>query len=341
MKPLTMAQEPAVSGTLPASPPAGVSFADLVAHANDIIIVTDAPTRRIVYVNPAFTGLTGYSAAEAMGRSPGRLLQGPRTDAATVKLLSDALRRQVPVRTEILNYSKSGREYWLDINIVPLRAADGTVTHFAAIERDISDTKRMQQQLAELALLDALTGLANRRAFADALVREVARARRDASPLALVMFDIDHFKSINDRHGHAAGDAVLRSVGERLRPALRPHDILARVGGEEFAVLLPGANLCTGTAVAERSRALLQTAAVAFATQSIAVTASFGAAALEANDDAAGEQLMRRADAGTYAAKRRGRNRVCIEPAAAPAPAPAPCGEDGGTGRAQLMFAAS
>lgn len=119
------------------------AFEDIIANANDIVIVTEAdplddPGPRIVYVNPAFTALTGYTPEEVLGRTP-RILQGPDTDPDTLRRISAALHRHEPVREEILNYSKSGREYWLDMNIVPLVDADGGVRYFAAIERDLTE----------------------------------------------------------------------------------------------------------------------------------------------------------------------------------------------------------
>lgn len=163
--------------------------------------------------------------------------------------------------------------------------------------------------LADLALRDPLTGLANRRAFEEALRREVARARRSGAPLSVAVLDVDRFKRVNDAHGHAAGDAVLAAVAARAAAALREGDLLARVGGEEFAALLPGAGPEAGAEVAERVRAAVAAAPVEAAGQRLAVTASLGCAALSP-DDADGAALLARADARLYDAKRSGRDRV-------------------------------
>jgi diguanylate cyclase (GGDEF)-like protein len=166
------------------------------------------------------------------------------------------------------------------------------------------------EAVARLALSDALTGLPNRRALEAALAREIARARREGAPLSVVALDVDHFKRVNDAHGHAAGDAVLAAVAARAAGALRAGDLLARVGGEEFLALLPGAALAAAAEAAERVRARLAEAPVVAGALSLAVTVSLGCAALE-DGDAGGAALVARADARLYAAKRGGRNRVC------------------------------
>ncbi len=167
---------------------------------------------------------------------------------------------------------------------------------------------RLQEELRRRATTDALTGLANRGAFEEALVREVARARRAGTPLAVVVLDVDHFKRVNDAHGHPAGDGVLREIAARLAAASRAGDLAARVGGEEFAVALPGADLAAGAEAAERIRRRIAAEPVAVAGgAALAVTASLGVAALRDGEDA--PALLARADARLYDAKRAGRNR--------------------------------
>jgi diguanylate cyclase (GGDEF)-like protein len=168
------------------------------------------------------------------------------------------------------------------------------------------------RQLADLALAsrrDALTALPNRRAFEEDLAREAARAARTAAPLSLVALDVDRFKAVNDERGHAAGDAVLRAVAARAAAAIRAGDLLARVGGEEFAILLPGADLARAAEAAERIRAALAALPVEAAGHAVAITASFGCAALAPGEPP--DALLARADARLYEAKRAGRNRVC------------------------------
>jgi diguanylate cyclase (GGDEF)-like protein len=167
---------------------------------------------------------------------------------------------------------------------------------------------RELEELARLARRDALTGLPNRRALEEELARETARARRAGTALSAVALDVDRFKLVNDAHGHAAGDAVLAAVAARAAAALRAGDVLARIGGEEFAALLPGAELERAAEVAERIRARVAEAPIEAAGRALAVTVSLGCAALAAGED--GGALLARADARLYEAKRAGRNRV-------------------------------
>ena len=162
----------------------------------------------------------------------------------------------------------------------------------------------MVEEIERLATRDPLTGLANRRVFEDALPRELARARRADVALSLVVLDIDHFKDVNDTHGHQVGDSVLRAVGTALDDNTKGFDVVARIGGDEFAVLLPGCRAADVVSVAERLRRRAETAVLGRA-----VTLSAGCATL-ADDMAVGDDLVAVADAGLYVAKRAGRSRV-------------------------------
>ncbi len=175
-----------------------------------------------------------------------------------------------------------------------------------------------EAQMRRLATTDALTGLANRRHFFALAEAELARARRHGTPIGLIMGDIDHFKSINDTHGHPAGDAVLAAVARALATEARPNDVVGRLGGEEFAVLLPGADLPSTLAVGERLRAAIEALPVAQAGRAIPVTISLGCTARAAHELAGHdaptsivEGMVRQADGALYVAKRGGRNR-CV-----------------------------
>jgi two-component system, cell cycle response regulator len=162
--------------------------------------------------------------------------------------------------------------------------------------------------LSDLARRDALTGLPNRRAFEEALLREVPRARRAGTSLALLLLDVDRFKQVNDQHGHPAGDRVLAAVAARAGAALRGEDLLARIGGEELCAILPGTDLAAAREAGERLRAAVAATGIDAGDRALEVTVSVGCAALEPDDDTAA--LLARADARLYDAKRRGRNRV-------------------------------
>lgn len=176
-----------------------------------------------------------------------------------------------------------------------------------------SQLRRANEELATVAATDSLTSLPNRRAFEQALRRDLARAERSKEPLAVVMIDVDFFKKVNDTYGHATGDVVLRSVAEILRSTLRTGDIAARLGGEEFVALLPNANAEGGKIVAERLRTKLAATAMTGPQGPFNVTASFGVAFVQgAACRGADASLLEKADAALYEAKRSGRNRVVV-----------------------------
>ena len=178
----------------------------------------------------------------------------------------------------------------------------------------------LHEQLREQAQTDGLTGLANRRHFQSRLGAEASRSQRHGTPLALVLMDIDHFKQVNDRYGHQAGDLVLRRVAAVVRDSCRPYDLTARFGGEEIVVLAPQTDAPSGAALAERvRRTVAETRVVLDDGRSVSVTVSAGVAALDPGDDATTsvDDLLRRVDAALYGAKRAGRDRIELAPALA------------------------
>lgn len=169
-----------------------------------------------------------------------------------------------------------------------------------------------REELRVKAMRDALTGVLNRGAIMDYATRELARAERMQEPLSVVMTDLDHFKHINDQHGHAMGDAVLVAASERMGAAIRNYDSLGRVGGEEFLLVLPQCDLEASKLVAERVRAQLVGSPVVSDSLEVALTASFGVASTAQCPDARLEQLVRAADLAMYRAKCGGRDRVVL-----------------------------
>ncbi|MEM7608725.1 MAG: GGDEF domain-containing protein [Myxococcota bacterium] len=165
------------------------------------------------------------------------------------------------------------------------------------------------ETIYKMTIVDGLTGVNNKRFLMESLEKEIPRARRHQRPLALVMFDIDHFKSINDSFGHLAGDYVLKEMAQLVKSRLRPDDILGRYGGEEFAVILPETNASGGTHIAEELRQLVASHNFTFENERINVTISMGVAQLQ--DDWNVNDFVKQADERLYAAKRGGRNRVC------------------------------
>lgn len=191
----------------------------------------------------------------------------------------------------------------------PVRTAeyDGLINH---VSRFYDQARRLRDAFAKLVSeIDPLTGLHNRQIMAHDLEVEFERGQRTGGPLCLALADIDHFKQVNDTHGHAAGDVVLASVAGRFQSNLRPYDSIYRYGGEEFLITLPNANLGTANSVLERLRQALEAAPIAISGGSrLAVTASFGL--VRVDYDIPMKQSIERADKALYAAKQGGRNRV-------------------------------
>ncbi len=176
---------------------------------------------------------------------------------------------------------------------------------------NFTQARQLMGQLEKLAALDGLTGIYNRRHFEDVAAREVYRFQRYGGSISLIMLDLDHFKNINDAHGHAAGDAVLVSAAKTLASCLRKSDIMGRFGGEEFIVLLPETDRAAAIAIAEKMRQALESLMVRFQEQSFRVTASFGVTGVTSPESATPEIFFERADRALYEAKEKGRNRVC------------------------------
>lgn len=291
------------------------SFKDIVELATDVIIVTksfpiDLPGPEIVYVNKAFTALTGYTKEEVLGKSP-RILQSSETDENTISIIRAGLEQKVPVRVTIKNYTKKGEEYWLDLSIVPLKNAQGILTHFVAIERDATEQKENELKLETLSRTDHLTGLLNRRSFDELVNNELMRYKRSGEVYSVLMLDIDHFKRINDNYGHSTGDDVIQVITKICKSNLRSYDKMARVGGEEFCVLLPNTDKDQAYAVAEKLREAVFNTPVATNDEDVTMTISIGVSEVK-NTDTDSNAILKRADKLMYKAKRSGRNRVCV-----------------------------
>jgi diguanylate cyclase (GGDEF)-like protein len=178
-------------------------------------------------------------------------------------------------------------------------------------ERLTAQLRKANLELSTLAATDSLTDLPNKRAFLQALGRDLARADREAQPISLVMLDVDFFKKFNDTYGHQTGDEVLRLVGNVLKAAVRTGDVAARYGGEEFAIILPATDSAGAQLVAERVRTRLEAASITDPAGPLHVTASLGVATLSGPGCRSdGAKLVARADAALYRAKQAGRNRV-------------------------------
>lgn len=215
----------------------------------------------------------------------------------------------------------NGSEFWgsamisplpirIDENSQPIQFNDEEAA-YCMIVRDISDKRDASENLRKAAYCDHLTGLSNRRAFFEAADLEILRRKNASRPVSLIMLDADHFKAINDQYGHPAGDAVLCHLAATMKSVCRQVDVLARIGGEEFAVILPSVNLADAMTVAQRLRTQVELTPARYEQHVIAYTISLGVAAMD--DSLTGfDGLMKRADQALYAAKRRGRNQVAF-----------------------------
>ena len=288
-------------------------LASMLNTIQDSLLITltapmEAPGPVIVYANDAVLHQTGYSLHEVLGRSP-RLFQGPDTDQAVTQRFGQALRRWERARMEVLNYSRCGRPYWIELKVAPLADGNGCFSHWVSVQRDVSERRAGEQALAAQALSDPLTGLINRRGLTERL--ELALAQQDQC-LALIFCDLDRFKEVNDRHGHAAGDALLLELTRRLQMVLRGADSLARLGGDEFVVLMEQ--------LKEESDALLLAQRLRNCLaepwrhegEEVWLSMSMGVATATSQGEIQAEELLRRADLTMYRVKEAGRDGVAI-----------------------------
>jgi diguanylate cyclase (GGDEF)-like protein/PAS domain S-box-containing protein len=277
------------------------------ATVNAIVITTGRRQKySIVHVNPAFERITGYSAAEVLGKNC-RFLHGEENDQPGLTALRALLREQKEGCVTLRNYRKDGTLFYNELRISPVRDPRGHVTHFVGVLNDITETRRYQEELEHHVNHDALTGLPNRHLLRDRLQQAMHRAGRRELQCAVMFLDIDHFKLVNDGLGHHIGDALLKDVAAELLAILRPEDTVARFGGDEFVLIASEVQAQSGvTEIAERivSRLSLPRRVE---NEDIAVSASVGVA-MYPQDGETVDALLRNADAAMYHAKERGRN---------------------------------
>ncbi|MCW3039493.1 MAG: hypothetical protein JWM31_1398 [Solirubrobacterales bacterium] len=258
----------------------------------------------VISCNPAFADMLGMEAAELIGRA-GAMITHPEDLEQRDRLIA-AARQGQPGRAEIRLRHRDGHYIWALISPAIVHDADGN-TEMIVQALDISDQKRIEQQLRHLADHDALTGLLTRRRFAEELSRECARVRRHGGPASLLLLDLDGFKRVNDTFGHATGDELLVRITGALTRQLREEDVLGRLGGDEFAVILSATGPTGASVVAARLLAAVQGQGhTTRGGHKICVTASIGATALDHQDC---ETLLIQADLAMYQAKKAGGHR--------------------------------
>jgi diguanylate cyclase (GGDEF)-like protein/PAS domain S-box-containing protein len=281
-------------------------FSSLMNDINDYAVASITSDGVVDTVNASWTTQTGYPREALIGQTVADLFRPSVGDGnpGMVEQLRLTARDGWHL-DEIWHVRKDGSRYWCQRLLAARAGSDGELAGYTLVLRDIAPQKYSTDDLRRLLTQDHLTGAANRASFQRRLEREQRAWRENGTSLSLIMLDIDHFKRVNDTYGHSAGDLVLVRFAETIAKAIRPTDLLARLGGEEFALLLPATELSEAAKIAERLRALVADMRVETPQGELSVTVSLGCAKALADGD-----LLSSADEALYAAKRAGRDRV-------------------------------
>jgi diguanylate cyclase (GGDEF)-like protein/PAS domain S-box-containing protein len=281
------------------------TLAKAVEQSPVSVIITD-PQGIIQYVNPKFTQVMGYTPDEAIGQNP-RMIKGGNLPDAFYNTMWTKIISGEEWHGIFHNRAKDGSLVWEVASISPIRDESGNVTNFVGVKEDITELKHLQEELYYVASHDQLTGLSNRMLFNDRLQQALVRAKRRDSLFALMYLDLDHFKPVNDAYGHKAGDAVLVEVGKRISGCVRESDTVARMGGDEFTVILSD---ISGPGAAEHIAAKIirvLTAPFPVGENECSIGVSIGIAVYPQSGQTA-DELMVKADTAMYQVKKQGRN---------------------------------
>ncbi|MCI5209794.1 MAG: sensor domain-containing diguanylate cyclase, partial [Candidatus Electrothrix sp. ATG2] len=280
----------------------------LIETAQTVILVLN-PDGTINSFNPYMEKISGYRLEEVQGKDWFEIFL-PNQNRAIRELFKTAINDIQTQENVHPIVTKDGQERYIEWYNETLKDVNGKVLGLLSIGQDITEKRKIQNKLEEMALHDSLTGLYNRKVLEERLMDNIESAQRHRYALSILMLDLDHFKQINDNYGHLEGDNVLRRVADILKNSIRKKDFAARYGGEEFTIVLPETPLHQAQDLAERLRNNI--AAQEFATQKgdhIHITVSIGAACLSSYIQSP-KMLIQRADTALYSAKKRGRNQV-------------------------------
>ena len=280
-------------------------LSSVMEQTADIIVVTDTEGK-IEYVNPSFEKITGYTYNEAVNNSPGLVASGLHK-SEFYKHMWETITAGESYSNIFVNRRKDGSLYYEEKTITPIKDQSGTITHYVATGKDISERIQIQEHLQHMAHHDALTDLPNRNLFLDRLQQSLNRARWHDRLVAVMFMDLDRFKNINDTLGHNVGDQLLLQLSQRLAKTVRDGDTIARFGGDEFAILLDDIN--SESHISSLAQKLLDTLATPFKfnKQELFVTASIGVSIFP-TDGEDSDTLLRNADVAMYRAKDLGKN---------------------------------
>jgi diguanylate cyclase (GGDEF)-like protein/PAS domain S-box-containing protein len=292
----------------------------------DAIVITSClkPGNPVVYVNPAFERITGFSFDEATAGGIDRLITHG-ADERPAKALVDAMRDQCEGRAVLQSRRKDDGTFWNEVRLAPVRDIGGRATHFVFTMSDITKARDSEEKLERMASHDALTGLPNRRMLMDRMGQALALAERGNFVMAVAFIDLDRLKYVNDNLGHEAGDELLKSVAARMQGCVRKSDTVARLGGDEFVLIslhatdsdgpaLARTYLYIGEMLAKLQKVLAKPLTLAGAPFS--VTCSIGVSVYPQHGSSA-DLLLKHADAAMYLAKKGGRNKIEFYPAEA------------------------
>ena len=288
-------------------------LSSIVEQTSDAIMLT-ATDGSIQYVNPGFERLTGYGRDEVMGKTPAALKSGAH-DESFYRQLWETIAAGKPFHAQVVNRRKDGTLYHAVKTITPMFDAAGQIVSYVNIDMDFTAQHEAQQLTVHLAMHDHLTGLANRSLLTDRLGQAIAHYHRDGIAFSLLFIDLDGFKAINDRRGHQAGDAVLKEVARRLSERMRGVDTVARIGGDEFVVLLAGVREAAAATKIARELVAALHESISLPSGPCQVGASVGISAFPRDGDTV-DAMLQSADHAMYEAKRAGGNRLQLARAA-------------------------